>query len=142
MENSKATPRQLWALYCITKKDYRNSNLTKEEAAKLISKLGSPDYKKVKKKTLSEELLDYLKENFDKIFSSAIESLNYRSVVEPDPLFSNDHRKYVFIGLNTNPLEPLKFASSNNRDDASQIRFAISDEISLTRSIWRSAGIE
>ena len=69
MENSKATPRQLWALYCITKKDYRNSNLTKEEAAKLISKLGSPDYKKVKKKTLSEELLDYLTENFDKIFT-------------------------------------------------------------------------
>ena len=99
MENSKATPRQLWALYCITKKDYRNSNLTKEEAAKLISELGSPNYKKVKKKTLSEELLDYLTENFDKIFSSAIESLNYRSVVESDPMFSNDQRKYVFIGV-------------------------------------------
>ena len=101
MENSKATPRQLWALYCITKKDYRNSNLMKEEAAKLIAELGSPDYKKTKKasKTLSEELLEYLMENFDKMFDSAIKSLNYRSVVESDQMFSNDQRKYVFIGV-------------------------------------------
>ena len=101
MENSKATPHQLWALYCITKKDYRNSNLTKEEAAKHIGELGSPDYKKTKKpsKTLSEELLEYLMENFDKMFDSAIKSLNYRSVVESDPMFSNDQRKYIFIGV-------------------------------------------
>lgn len=101
METPKATPRQLWALYCITKKDYRNSNLTKEEAAKLIGELGSPDYKKTKKasKTLSEELLEYLTENFDKMFDSAIKSLNYRSVVESDPMFSNDQRKYIFIGV-------------------------------------------
>ena len=101
METSKATPRQLWALYCITKKDYRNSNLTKEEAAKLIGELGSPDYKKNKKasKTLSEELLEYLMENFDKMFDSAIKSLNYRSVVESDPMFSNDQRKYIFVGV-------------------------------------------
>ena len=95
METSKATPRQLWALYCITKKDYRNSNLTKEEAAKLIAELGSPDYKKAKKtsKTLSEELLDYLTENFNKMFDSAIESLNYRSVA------TSDKRQYIFIGV-------------------------------------------
>ena len=101
METSKATPRQLWALYCITKKDYRDSNLTKEEAAKLIGELGSPDYKKNKKasKTLSEELLEYLMENFDKMFDSAIKSLNYRSVVESDPMFSNDQRKYIFVGV-------------------------------------------
>ena len=101
METSKATPRQLWALYCITKKDYRNSNLTKEEAAKLIGELGSSDYKKTKKasKTLSEELLEYLMENFDKMFDSAIKSLNYRSVVESDPMFSNDKRQYIFIGV-------------------------------------------
>ena len=100
MENSKATSRQLWALYCITKKDYRNENLTKEEAAKLISELGDKNYvKKIKvKKTLSEELLDYLYENFNKIFSSAIESLNYKSVVQADPKFSNDTRKFAFIG--------------------------------------------
>ena len=101
MENSKATSRQLWALYCITKKDYRNENLSKEEAAKLISKLGDKNYvKKTKaKKTLSEELLDYLYENFNKIFSSAVESLDYKSVVQADPKFSNDTRKFAFIGV-------------------------------------------
>ena len=99
MENSKATPRQLWALYCITKKDYRNSNLTKEEASKLISELGDKNYVGSTKKTLSEELLDYLIENFDEIFNSAIESLNYKSVVQADPKFSNDNRKFAFIGV-------------------------------------------
>ena len=101
MENSKATSRQLWALYCITKKDYRNKNLSKEEAAKLISELGDKNYvKKTKaKKTLSEELLDYLYENFNKIFSSAVESLNYKSIVQADPKFSNDTRKFAFIGV-------------------------------------------
>lgn len=34
-----ATKRQLWALFCMTKKDYRNENLTKGEASELISKL-------------------------------------------------------------------------------------------------------
>ena len=99
MENSKATPRQLWALYCITKKDYRNSNLTKEEASKLISELGDKNYVGSTKKTLSEELLDYLHENFDEIFNSAIESLNYKSIVQTDPKFSNDTRKFAFIGV-------------------------------------------
>ena len=101
MENSKATSHQLWALYCITKKDYRNKNLSKEEAAKLISELGDKNYvKKAKsKKTLSEELLDYLYENFNKIFSSAVESLNYKSVVQADPKISNDIRKFAFIGV-------------------------------------------
>lgn len=109
MENSKATSRQLWALYCITKKDYRNKNLSKEEAAKLISELGDKNYvKKTKvKKTLSEELLDYLYENFNKIFSSAVESLNYKSIVQADPKFSNDNRKFAFIGVGCGITYPI-----------------------------------
>ena len=101
MKNSKATSRQLWALYCITKKDYRNENLSKEEAAKLISELGDKNYvKKAKaKKTLSEELLDYLYENFNKIFGSAVESLDYKSIVQADPKFSNDTRKFAFVSV-------------------------------------------
>ena len=116
MENSKATSRQLWALYCITKKDYRNKNLSKEEAAKLISELGDKNYvKKTKaKKTLSEELLDYLYENFNKIFSSAVESLNYKSVVQADPKFSNDIRKFAFIGVGCGITYPV-YRKNNNK---------------------------
>ena len=101
MENSKATSRQLWALYCITKKDYRGANLSIEEAAKLISELGDKNYvKKTKaKKIISEELLDYLYENFNKIFSSAVDSLNYNSVVQADPNFRNDTRKFAFVRI-------------------------------------------
>lgn len=55
-QNNTATPRQRWALYCITKKDYRNEILSKEEAARLIKELGTPGYKKSYKKSLSDEL--------------------------------------------------------------------------------------
>ena len=116
MENSKATSRQLWVLYCITKKDYRNDNLSKEEAAKLISELGDKNYMKKSKpkKTLSEELLDYLYENFNKIFSSAVESLNYKSVVQADPKFSNDTRKFAFIGVGCGITYPV-YRKNNNK---------------------------
>lgn len=99
MGNS-ATPRQRWALYCITKKDYRNEILSKEEAAKLIKELGDPDYKKKSKKTLSEELFDYLKEHFDEMFGKAVESLSLKSIVEDDDHVPEDKKKrYAFVGF-------------------------------------------
>ena len=96
MDNT-ATPRQRWALYCITKKDYSNEILSKEEAAKLIKELGNPNYKKKINKTLSEELLDYLKEHFDEMFNDAIESLSQKSIVVEDK--PKDPKKYAFIGF-------------------------------------------
>jgi len=46
-----STKRQSWALFCITKKDYRNENLTYDEASKLINELGDPNYiKKIRTK--------------------------------------------------------------------------------------------
>ena len=48
--NKEATKRQLWALYCITKKDYRNDGLTYDQASELIKTLGSPNYVKKGKK--------------------------------------------------------------------------------------------
>jgi len=35
----QATKRQLWALYCITKKDWRGENLTFEKASEMLSEL-------------------------------------------------------------------------------------------------------
>lgn len=99
MDNT-ATPRQRWALYCITKKDYRNEILSKEEAAKLIKEFGDPNYKRKTNKTLSEELLDYLKEHFDEIFNGAVESLSQKSVVEDDDHVPEDKKKrYAFVGF-------------------------------------------
>ena len=99
MENT-ATPRQRWALFCITKKDYRNEILSKEEAARLIKELGNPDYKKESNKTLSQELLDYLKEHFDEMFAGAVKSLSVKSILEDDDHVPADKKKrYAFIGF-------------------------------------------
>jgi len=91
MENT-ATPRQRWALYCITKKDYRNEVLSKEEATKLIKELGDPNYKKKKPKTLDNELLDYLKEHIDELYDACLNEIGYKSIVEVNK------RPYAFIG--------------------------------------------
>lgn len=102
MDNT-ATPRQRWALFCITKKDYRNEILSKEEAAKLIKELGNPDYKKKSNKSnksLSDELYDYLKEHFDEMFAGAVKSLSLKSVVEDDDHIPVDKKKrFAMIGF-------------------------------------------
>ena len=100
-QNNTATPRQRWALYCITKKDYRNEILSKEGAAKLIKELGDPNYKKVKKtvKTISGELLDYLKEHIDELYDSCLGEMNYKSVVEDDThVPENKRKRFAFVG--------------------------------------------
>lgn len=48
-----ATSRQLWALFCITKKDYRGKGLTKQQASDLIGELNSG--KKIEDKTTDEK---------------------------------------------------------------------------------------
>jgi len=96
MENT-ATPRQRWALYCITHKDYRNETLSKEEAARLIKELGDLNYKKKSKRSIKTELLEYLKENINELYSAVESEMQLKSVVETDSL--NDNKKrYLFIG--------------------------------------------
>lgn len=100
MENT-ATPRQRWALYCITKKDYRNEVLSKEEAAKLIKELGDPQYKKKNsKKTIEDELLEYLKEHIDEMYQSFLDEINYKSIIEDEkPDANGKKQRYAFVGL-------------------------------------------
>jgi hypothetical protein len=59
-----ATKRQTFALFCITKKDYRNENLTYEQASNLIKELGNPNYiKKGKNKvTVKNDVVDWMNE--------------------------------------------------------------------------------
>ena len=51
--DAPATRKQLWALFCATKRDHRNDGLTMQEASDLISK--------------------YLKEKKDKYMSSLVD---------------------------------------------------------------------
>ena len=48
-------------------------------------------------KSISEELLTYLKANFDGIFNNAVESLKYRSAVTTE--CGSEKRNYAFVGV-------------------------------------------
>ena len=114
MDNT-ATPRQRWALYCITKKDYRNEILSKEEADILIKELGNSDYKKKSKKTLSEELLDYLKENIDYLYNDCLNEIGYKSIIEDDEHVPEDKRKrFAFVGCGCG-ITWLKYRKNNKK---------------------------
>jgi len=106
--NNTATPRQRWALYCITKKDYRNEILSKEEAARLIKELGDPNHKKKVVKTISEELLDYLKDHIDDMYNDCLHEIGYESLVKV-----NKH-PYYFVGMNCG-ITYIKYRKNNKR---------------------------
>ena len=114
MDNT-ATPRQRWALYCITKKDYRNEVLSKEEAAKLIKELGDPQYKKKNsKKTIEDELLDYLKEHIDEMYQVFLDETDYKSIIEDKIPDSNGKKqRWAFVGLGCG-MTFLKYRKSKN----------------------------
>ena len=95
MENT-ATARQRWALFCITKKDYRNEILSKEEACRLIKELGNSNYVK-KAKSIKSELLEFLKAHIDELYNCVRSELGYKSVVTIEG--DNKPRNYTMIGF-------------------------------------------
>ena len=116
MENT-ATSRQRWALYCITKKDYRNVELSKEEATKLIQELGNKDYQKKSKKSLSDQLLDYLTQHIDELYKACLSEIGYKSVLEddvnPDP---NTKQRWAFVGCGCG-ITWLKYRKSKRAEE-------------------------
>lgn len=100
-----ATPRQLWALYCITKTDYRGKNLSYDEASALIKKLGNPEYRKADKAErkvvdLKTELLEYIKkEKLDGIIEQVKTALGIKSIVSNDTLYMKEEKHYHFRGF-------------------------------------------
>jgi hypothetical protein len=118
-QNNTATARQRWALYCITKKDYRNEILSKEEAAKLIKELGDPNYKKASKvaKTLTDELLDFMKEHIDELYQACLGEMNYKSIVEDDThVPENKRKRFAFVGCGCG-ITWLKYRKSKRAEE-------------------------
>ena len=105
IEVKAATPRQLWALYCITKTDYRGKGLSYDEASFLIKKFGNPEYHKADKierkvVDLKTELLNYIKtEQLDGIIEHVKTALGIKSVVSNDPLYMKEEKHYHFRGF-------------------------------------------
>ena len=100
MENFvPASNRQLWALYCITKTDYRNKNISRDEANRLINELGNPEYKKKTKNqdSLKNEMIKYIKDNFGEIYTEVLNTLKARSTVSLD--MGGKTQTYNFIGF-------------------------------------------
>lgn len=111
--NNTATPRQRFALYCITKKDYRNVKLSKEEADKLIKELGNPNYKKESKpsKDIKTELLDFLKAHIDELYNDCLEEMGYESQVT---ISSTKQKTYTFVGRGCG-ITYLKYRKNNKK---------------------------
>ena len=114
-----ASKKQLWALYCLTKKDYRGQGLTMFDASKLIeqfnaskvvSKIGVNDTPnqvkqtsvRSKKQTLEQQFIAYMTEQMQGIIATCKEAIKVKSVVEDDPAFTpnkKDRKQYAFFGF-------------------------------------------
>ena len=108
IEVKAATPRQLWALYCITKTDYRGKGLSYDEASFLIKKFGNPEYRKAGKADKTErkvvdlktELLNYIKtEKLDGIIEHVKTAIGIKAVVSNDTLYMKKEKHYHFRGF-------------------------------------------
>ena len=103
--NRPATKKQLWALFCITKKDHRNMGLTIESASAMLKELNAHKQTtaqaKPKTDKLESEFLQYMSEKMQGIVSTARDALQVKSVVEDDPMFTdkNKQKQYAFFGF-------------------------------------------
>lgn len=97
-----ASKKQLWALFCIYKKDFRNQGLTKGEASELIKKGASERPAKSSGKSLDKQICEhietYLKPKLDKEMDKAF---GMQSVVGDADLEGNlipGRKRYKFFG--------------------------------------------
>ena len=132
--NAPATSRQRWALYLITKKDYRDVELTKQEAADLIKEFGDPNYKKGKdsncnkskdsnckkdkpartSSTLASKLEEYMVDHFEEIWKACTESMGIKSVVEEDKSNGQNRKRFAMIGVGCS-ISYFKYRKNNKR---------------------------
>ena len=102
-----ASKKQLWALYCLTKKDYRGEDLTMLDASNLINRLNAekadkPNTPKAsKKESLEKEFIAFMSDKMKGIIATCREQLKLKSVIEDDPSIFTDPSKrksYAFFG--------------------------------------------
>jgi len=77
-----ATKKQLFALYCITGKDYRESGISKEDASKIIAESQKNNPRTPKALALLEkEVYEYLIANHDKILGVFNKEMSIESIL-------------------------------------------------------------
>ena len=102
-----ATKKQLWALYCLTKQDYRGQDLTMLDASILIercNKQGSVKKSKQVKNEVSaleKDFIEYMSGKIEDMIATARNAIKIKSVVEDDEKFfpnKKDRKQYAFFG--------------------------------------------
>lgn len=83
--NDPASNKQLWALFCITKKDHRGLGLTKGEASDLIAELGGKKKSNGKKATPKK---NEFVELYEKAFAAGLAALK---ACTPVPMVVSEH---------------------------------------------------
>jgi len=103
VKNNPATKKQLWALFCITKKDYRNQNITFDEADKIIKEANAKKENTTpiqittnKTKCKKSDMLDFFMENLDNIKNKLFTELSIKSIITDD--LNPNNKKYIFMG--------------------------------------------
>lgn len=82
--NGLATPKQCWALFCLTKKDYRKSGLSRQEAHDLIQSLIAEKDSKPRAKSKGSDSL--------RIFNLAVEAGSVAAKAKvPRPMVVEQH---------------------------------------------------
>lgn len=107
-----ATRKQLWAIYCLSKVDYRGQDLTMADASSLIKRLqsekgGVSSEKKVspkvtKEQKLEAEFVEYMTQQMTDVIETAKKALQIKSVLEDDPSIFKDaskRKQYAFVGF-------------------------------------------
>ena len=97
-----ASKKQLWALFCITKQDWRDKNLTKGEASELIQKYSGERTTQNKEalsvNSIKKDIIQNLKPKLDKQMAKAF---GMQSVVGDADLEGNlipGRKRYKFFG--------------------------------------------
>lgn len=94
--NNTATSRQRYALFCITKKDYRNTIISKEEASRLIA--DAQQQSNYQKKPKGSDLFDYLSARVDELVGALTREFQVASKIVDDPAFMKSKNQYLFLG--------------------------------------------
>ena len=104
-----ATRKQLWAIFCLSKVDYRGKDLTRLDASNLIQRLKAEkdanetqSAPKPKKTTLEKEFIDYMTDKMQGVINTEKEALQIKSIVEDDPTIFTEEKKrnkYAFFGF-------------------------------------------
>lgn len=100
-----ATRKQLWAIFCLCKKDYRGQDLTMLDASVLIKRLQSEkaaaQTTKAKKNDLESEFIAYMTDKMQGVIETAKGALQIKSVIETDPMFTDkkNMKSYAFFGF-------------------------------------------